>query len=295
MNDSSPGALAARLLKSYEDDGAINLDGPATLPSRDAVSSIMRDLLRLMFPGFYDSEPVTRSVLRLNTEQLVASLSTRLAVQIDRAFHGVSRADQTAHDAAARFLEELPAVRTMLALDVTAAFEGDPAARSRDEVLLAYPGVTAVSVQRLAHVLFRQGVPILPRMMTEWAHAHTGIDIHPGATIGASFFIDHGTGVVIGETTIIGARVKIYQGVTLGAKSFPKDANGNPIKGIKRHPNVGDDVTLYAGATVLGNITIGDRSVVGSNVWLLESVPPGSLVSQPSASAIVKSSHPGTA
>jgi serine O-acetyltransferase len=163
---------------------------------------------------------------------------------------------------------------------VEAAYEGDPALKSRDEAIFAYPGLYATTAQRIAHELHVLGVPLIPRIMTEWAHTATGIDIHPGAAIGEKFFIDHGTGVVIGETSIIGARVRIYQGVTLGAKSFPLDEKGNPIKGIDRHPVVEDDVIIYAGATILGRITIGKGSSIGGNVWLTQSVAPGSRITQ---------------
>ena len=176
------------------------------------------------------------------------------------------------------FLAELPLVRATLQTDVTAAYEGDPAAISNEEIILAYPGIEAIAVQRMAHLMYQRHVALIPRIMTEWAHNKTGIDIHPGAQIGPYFFIDHGTGVVVGETSVIGQRVKIYQGVTLGAKSFPKDAQGRVVKGTKRHPNIEDDVTIYAGATILGDVTIGRGSILGGNVWLLESVPPGTVV-----------------
>ena len=178
-----------------------------------------------------------------------------------------------------RFMESLGEVAELLRTDIRAAYEGDPAARSEEEILLAYPAFEAISIFRLAHRLFELGVPLLPRMMTEHAHQLTGIDIHPGATIGDHFFIDHGTGVVIGETCVIGSHVKLYQGVTLGAKSFQNDENGNPVKGIKRHPNIGSHVVVYAGATILGGDTcIGDGCVIGGNVWLTHSVEPGSVV-----------------
>ena len=178
------------------------------------------------------------------------------------------------------FIARLPEVRRMLETDTQAAYEGDPAATSRMEVVMAYPGMYAVTVHRLAHELYRLKVPIIPRIMTELAHSKTGIDIHPGATIGEGFFIDHGTGVVIGETTVIGNNVKIYQGVTLGALSFPKDeSTGMLMKGHKRHPNVEDNVVIYAGATILGGDTvIGHDSEIGGNVWLMESIPPHSRV-----------------
>jgi serine O-acetyltransferase len=181
---------------------------------------------------------------------------------------------------ASAFLSRLPEVRRLLATDVQAAYEGDPAATSPDETILCYPGILAITHHRLAHELYRLEVPILPRIISEHAHSMTGIDIHPGASIGDRFFIDHGTGVVIGETCVIGNRVRIYQGVTLGAKSFPLDENGNPIKKIPRHPIVEDDVVIYGGATVLGRITIGKGTVIGGNVWLTRSTPPDSKITQ---------------
>ena len=177
------------------------------------------------------------------------------------------------------FFDALPGIAETLETDVQAAYDGDPAARSSEEIMLAYPAFEAISIYRLAHCLYALKVPLLPRMMTEYAHRNTGIDIHPGATIGRYFFIDHGTGVVIGETCVIGEHVKLYQGVTLGAKSFEVDENGNPIKGIKRHPNIGDHVVIYAGATILGGQThIGEHTVIGGNVWLTGSVPAGQTV-----------------
>jgi serine O-acetyltransferase len=182
-----------------------------------------------------------------------------------------------------RFFGSLPAIREMLKRDVIAAYNRDPAARSYDEVILAYPSIRAVTTHRVAHELYRHDVPIIPRLMNEWVHHRTGIDIHPGATIGESFFIDHGTGVVIGETTVIGDRVKVFQGVTLGAKSFPGDDVGFAVKGLKRHPTIEDDVVVYSGATILGDVTIGARSVIGGNVWQTRDVPPDSFITQRSA------------
>ncbi len=184
-----------------------------------------------------------------------------------------------AHEIVFSFLDELPIVRELLRTDVEAAYEGDPAATSLEEIIVSYPSIEAVAIQRLAHVLYRMELPLIPRMMTEWAHARTGIDIHPGARIGPYFFIDHGTGVVIGETSVIGAWVKLYQGVSLGARSFQKDAQGRLVKGGKRHPDLGDHVTIYANTTVLGADThVGARSTIGGNVFLVQSVPPDSLV-----------------
>jgi serine O-acetyltransferase len=204
-----------------------------------------------------------------------------------RACLGYAAAVSDAETAASRarelvreFAGRLPAVRGMLEADIGAAYDGDPAATSRTEILLCYPGITAITHHRLAHELYRLGVPVLARVMSEIAHSNTGIDIHPGANIGARFFIDHGTGVVIGETAEIGDRVRIYQGVTLGARSFPVDVHGATIKGIPRHPKIEDDVVIYAGATILGRITVGRGSTIGGNVWLTHSVPAQSHVTQ---------------
>ena len=180
--------------------------------------------------------------------------------------------------AARELLEAIPSLRESMKLDIQAAYAGDPAARSLDEIVLSYPGVKAITIQRIAHKLYQLKVPMIPRMMTEYAHRITGIDIHPGAKLGKGVFIDHGTGVVIGETAELGDDVKIYQGVTLGALSFPKDACGMIIKGAKRHPTIEDGVTIYAGATILGAVTIGKKSVIGGNVWLTESTEPGTKI-----------------
>jgi len=195
----------------------------------------------------------------------------------------------TLTEAATRTLiSKLPEIRNTMKLDVGAAFEGDPAAKSLDEIILSYPGIKAITIQRIAHVLYHQKVPLIPRMLCEYAHRETGIDIHPGAHLGKAFFIDHGTGVVIGETSTIGDNVKIYQGVTLGALSFPKDACGGIIKGAKRHPTIEKNVTIYAGATILGNIVIGENSIIGGNVWLTESVEPGTKVTIPNPELKIK-------
>ena len=187
-------------------------------------------------------------------------------------------AEAKADEAVSSFVRSLPAIHKILQRDIMAAYEGDPAAKSTMEVVMSYPGVYAIVVHRVAHLLYKLSVPIIPRIMSEHAHSQTGIDIHPGAKIGAGFFADHGTGVVIGETCVMGENVKLYQGVTLGALSFEKDRNGKPVKGIKRHPHVEDNVVIYSGATILGKVTIGKNSVVGGNVWLTHSVPPNSKV-----------------
>jgi serine O-acetyltransferase len=283
------------LLDSFRKHGGINhLDG-ANLPSREAVVEITRDLLRLVFPGFYDKEPIHSAQIVGYTSELVSSVARRLEAEIYKSLEyrpcdGCDKKDMAATAARVthEFLQELPGVRAILQADVIAAYEGDPAAISNEEIILAYPGIEAIAVQRMAHPLYQRHVALIPRIMTEWAHNKTGIDIHPGAQIGPYFFIDHGTGVVIGETTVIGKRVKIYQSVTLGAKSFAKDEKGRVVKGIKRHPNIEDDVTIYAGATILGDVTIGHGSIIGGNVWLLESVPPKSVVCQEGGQTVVK-------
>jgi serine O-acetyltransferase len=279
--------IVDNLVASFREHGGINhLDG-SNLPSRDAVVGITRDLLRLMFPGFYDVEPLHSNQLPSYTSELVSSIARRLETEIHKSLEYRPCPECNPKDIAGtaarvtqEFLAELPLVRAVLQTDVVAAYEGDPAAISTEEIIVAYPGIEAIAVQRMAHRLYQRHIALIPRIMTEWAHNKTGIDIHPGAEIGASFFIDHGTGVVVGETSVIGKNVKIYQGVTLGAKSFPKDAQGRCVKGIKRHPNIEDNVTIYAGATILGDITIGRDSIIGGNVWLIEAVPPHTVVYQ---------------
>ena len=279
-----PSDIVTKLVESFQQHGGINHIDQANLPSREAVVEITRNLLRLVFPGFYDDEIHSNQVVAFTTE-LVETIRQGLLRELRKSLvyrpcENCNAADLagTAERITHEFLAELPQVRATLQTDVTAAYEGDPAAISNEEIILAYPGIEAIAVQRMAHQLYRRYVALIPRIMTEWAHNKTGIDIHPGAQIGPYFFIDHGTGVVVGETSVIGQRVKIYQGVTLGAKSFPKDAQGRVVKGTKRHPNIEDDVTIYAGATILGDVTIGRGSILGGNVWLLESVPPGTVV-----------------
>ncbi|HYG69705.1 MAG TPA: serine O-acetyltransferase EpsC, partial [Anaeromyxobacteraceae bacterium] len=262
--------------------------GRVSLPSRDVVIRIVEALRSVLFPGYFGTNDLHDESLHYFVGATVARAMRELEEQIRLAAAFDARHDREgclhcgdfAADATRAFLARLPAIRRLVASDVEAAYEGDPALRSRDEAIFAYPGIHAVTNQRIAHELFRQGVPLIPRIITEHAHTITGIDIHPGARIGERFFIDHGTGVVIGETTIIGDRVRIYQGVTLGAKSFPLDAEGKPIKGVDRHPIVEDDVVIYAGATILGRITIGKGSSIGGNVWVTQGVPPGSRVTQ---------------
>ncbi len=243
------------------------------IPSRKEVISIIKDIQSLMFPSYF----VVDGNEGVGAEYLLFKLYVRIAYQIKLAI-GISKLDNLgdADELAAQIIEALPTVAQMLMKDVEAIYEGDPAATTREEVVLAYPGFYAISIYRIAHEFYKRNVPLIPRLMTEYAHERTGIDIHAGATIGEYFFIDHGTGIVIGETTTIGDRVKIYQGVTLGARSFELDENGNPVKGIKRHPDIGNNVIIYANATILGgNTKIGDGAVIGGNVWLTHSVEPG--------------------
>ncbi|MBX6378527.1 MAG: serine acetyltransferase [Clostridia bacterium] len=261
-------------------------DGQQTVfPSRKEVIRLIRDFQRVLFYRHH-GEPPGGTSGPAHLAELLGRLYWRLSAQIHRSTPHTCPSNEQACPAFAAacrqaeiLLEKLPALQRTLALDIRAAYEGDPAAKSHDEVVLAYPGLFAVAVYRVAHELHLQGVPLIPRMMTEYAHSVTGIDIHPGARIGHSFFIDHGTGVVIGETTEIGDHVKLYQGVTLGALSFPRDEVGNLVRHQKRHPTIEDDVVIYAGATILGGQTVvGRGSVIGGNVWLTESVPPYSKV-----------------
>ena len=258
--------------------------GRREFPSRTALAALVEDLRALLFPGYFGTSELTAETLRYHLGARMDRVLHSLADQIQR---GLMASDPACTECQGRslelaraFLARLPEVRRLLATDIQAGFEGDPAATSPEEVLFSYPGLLAITSQRLAHELLQLGVPLLPRMITEHAHSLTGIDIHPGARIGERFFIDHGTGVVIGETCVIGRNVRIYQGVTLGAKSFPLDAEGHPVKGIPRHPVVEDDVIIYSNATVLGRITLGKGSAIGGNVWLTRSVPPGSVITQ---------------
>jgi serine O-acetyltransferase len=262
-----------------------------TLAGQGAVQRVVDDFVSVLFPGCHGHQTVEPAHLGSHLETRLQSIATELMAQAQRAFRYQCRVahvrdckecrdcEQKASDAVEHTLRLLPEIQRVLEIDIQTAYEGDPAAQSTMEVVMSYPGVYAIMVHRLAHVLYEERVPLIPRIMSEYAHSKTGIDIHPGARIGEGFFIDHGTGVVIGETCEIGKRVKLYQGVTLGALSFEKDAEGRLVKGIKRHPDVGDHVVIYAGATILGGKTkIGAHSEIGGNVWLTLSVPPYSKV-----------------
>jgi len=263
------------MVRSFAELGAINHLGAAQLPSRSAVASVTEDLLHLMFPGFYDGDRLEGRELGPAITELLRSLEKALEKEVAKSLPK-GGGGESVESKVRSFLGRLPAVRAVLKTDVEAVMAGDPAARNVEEILLAYPGIEAIAVQRMAHELYLLGVPLLPRMMTEWVHSRTGIDIHPGATIGASFFIDHGTGIVIGETTEIGREVRIYHGVTLGARSV---SGAETLRGRKRHPTIEDRVTIYPGATILGGETVvGQGSTIGGGVFLTKSVPPEHLV-----------------
>ena len=287
--------ITREVVDSYgaQGDPAHHIDPERRPPSRTAVVRILENLFAVLYPGFYGVQHLTRDNVEYHVGALLDDVAADLYEQVVLAAEFDTPREEGAGDgggpsagtarhadtAVERFLSRLPVLRRLLTLDVQAAMEGDPAARTYAEIIFSYPGLAAITVQRIAHELWDLGVPLIPRMMTECAHSRTGIDIHPGAKIGESFFIDHGTGVVIGETAEIGKNVKIYQGVTLGALSFPKDAGGRLLRGIKRHPTLRDDVVVYAGATILGGDTIvGEGAVIGGNTWVIESVPAGEKV-----------------
>lgn len=275
--------LTDQLLASYARAGGINhLDGK-NLPSKTAVCSITIDLLRLLFPGFFHDKVIHSSELKVETAALLDSVLGRLEDEVYKSLEyrtpeGMTKKDlrPTARGVTLEFLSNLPSVREMLQTDAEAAYNGDPAALSKEEIIVAYPCMEAVAVHRLAHELYKKRVPLIPRIMAEWAHGRTGMDLHPGAKIGSHFFVDHCTGTVIGETAEIGNHVKMYQGVGLVARSL---SAGQALKGQKRHPTIQDRVTIYAGATIMGGDTVvGEGSTIGANVFLTQSVPPASIV-----------------
>lgn len=264
-----------------------NLDMP--MPTVETLAEIVQSLRAVLFPGYFGHAELVPQTLRYYAGATLDRVFELLAEQIKRGLcflcpvgqdPNCAECERRAGRIVADFILRLPEVRRLLAADVRAAYGGDPAAKSPGEAIFCYPSVKALTNYRLAHVLHQAEVPLIPRIITELAHSETGIDIHPGARIAGSFFMDHGTGIVIGETCVIGSNVRIYQGVTLGAQSFPLDAAGKPVKGIPRHPIVGDDVIIYSGATILGRVRIGKGAVIGGNVWVTEDVPPGSRVIQ---------------
>lgn len=281
-------AVTDQLVESYSACGRLHHLGLEPLPSREAIAGILAELREVLFPGYGTEQELHPGNIVYHVGTKLDAVHRQLGEQIARGLRHDRCRDAAdpddcrveGHRLALRLLERLPAVRELLEKDAAAAYRGDPAATSQHEVVFCYPGFEAVAVYRVAHELRRLGVPYIPRMMTEWAHSRTGIDIHPGATIGAGFFIDHGTGVVIGETCEIGENVKLYQGVTLGALSFDRDDDGELVHGAyKRHPTLRDHVVVYANATILGGRTVlGEGAVVGSNVWLTKSVEPYAVV-----------------
>jgi serine O-acetyltransferase len=286
--------LVGEITRTYQGDLGINFIDASNLPVKGQILEILELLFEVVFPGYTGKRTITKSNVNFIVGDILCQVYTELSDQIERAYRYQCRIGKCdgcdcrtmAENVTEHLLTQLPRIRQMLKGDVIAAFDGDPAAKSYEEIVISYPCITAIATYRIAHELYLKQVPLIPRIMTECAHARTGIDIHPGARIGKSFFIDHGTGVVIGETSIIGDNVKMYQGVTLGALSFRKDQRGRIIKSGKRHPTIEDNVTIYAEATILGDVVIGKGAVIGGNVWIKESVLPGVTVATPGADLI---------
>lgn len=288
LKDQLP-QITARIVKTYDELGTINHLDHCPLPKYDEIVAVIDDLTEILYPGYRRREGLHHGNISYYVGDLIDRLHDRLTTQIGRALRHEAGATSDCNDdrdyealgqaKTLQFLEMLPGLRVILATDVQAAFDGDPACKNLDEVIFCYPGLDAITIYRFAHLLYKMEIPFIPRMMCEWAHRRTGVDIHPGATIGSHFFIDHGTGVVVGETCHVGEHVKIYQGVTLGALSFPTDGEGELVRGQKRHPTIEDRVVVYANATILGGRTvIGHDAVIGSNVWLTSSVEPHTTV-----------------
>ena len=296
LTDKKIQNLVVEIVETYRGDSGINFIDASNLPVRGEILQILDLLFEVLFPGHAGKRTVTKSNIRFIVGDILCQVYTELSGQIERAYQyqcKIKKCDgcdcrTMAENVTQHLLTQLPKIRQMLKGDVGAAFDGDPAAKSYEEIVISYPCITAIATYRIAHELFLKQVPLIPRIMSECAHSKTGIDVHPGAKIGRNFFIDHGTGVVIGETTVIGDNVKIYQGTTLGAMSFPKDERGRIIKGHKRHPTIEDDVTIYAEATILGNITIGKGATIGGNVWVKQSVPAGFTVITANADLVCK-------
>jgi serine O-acetyltransferase len=274
--------LVEGMIENYQTYGGMDHLEGKDLPSKKVVIEVLEDLLTVIFPGYLGKTEITKSNVKYVIGNMLTSIHSRLTVEVDKSFKHICRKikecpEDVCHAQAEivvkELLEKIPEIRQVLGGDIEAAYGGDPAAVSAEEVILSYPCVLAITTYRIAHELYLRGVPLIPRIMSEHVHSLTGIDIHPGARIGKNFFIDHGTGVVIGETTEIGDNVKMYQGVTLGALSFPKDEKGHIIKGRKRHPTIGNNVVIYSGATLLGaDAVIGDNVVIGGNVWITSPV-----------------------
>ena len=294
LSDKQLEKLVHDIVATYKGDSGINFIDATNLPVRKEILEILQQLTELLFPGYTGTRRVTQDNVHYVVIDIICHVYTALSEQIERAYRYRCRLEscdtcdcvKMAEEATHHLLNKLPDIREMLKGDVMAAFDGDPAAKSYEEIVISYPCIVAIATHRIAHELSLKEVPLLPRIMSEYAHSVTGIDIHPGAKIGKNFFIDHGTGVVIGETTVIGDNVKIYQGTRLGALSFPKDERGRVIKGGKRHPTIEDNVTIYAEATILGDVVIGKGATIGSNVWIKESVPAGVTVSMGSGDLV---------
>lgn len=293
--------LTRSIVSTYQGDSGINFIDVRNLPVRDKIIGILELFMELLFPGYTGKRKVTRDTVESVVHELLVVIRREMAEQIELALRHQCRLQECttcdcstlAATRASELLNRIPDIRDLLKGDVEAAYAGDPAARSFEEIVISYPYISAIAIHRVAHELYLLEVPLIPRIMSEYAHSLTGIDIHPGARIGRHFFIDHGTGVVIGETAVIGDHVKIYQGVTLGALSFPKDESGKIIRDQKRHPTLEDEVTVYAEATILGDITIGKGAVIGGNVWIRESVPASTVVSMAKPEALYKKKGPG--
>jgi serine O-acetyltransferase len=283
--------IITKILDSYKNDNTIAHIQKYPIPSKKKIIKILRELFNIVFPGFFTKNELNKTntsyyignkvlfILESLSEEIAKSFRHTHEIKDDKCELCCESLDKGI-EVALHLLENIPEIRRKLTLDVNAGYDGDPAAKSFDEIVFSYPGLFTIAVHRLAHVLYEKKISLIPRIMSEYSHSLTGIDIHPGAKIGENFFIDHGTGVVIGETCIIGNNVKLYQGVTLGALSFPKDEKGRLLKGLQRHPIIEDNVTIYSGATILGGTTvIGKNSVIGGNVWIVSSIPPNSKVS----------------
>ncbi len=279
--------ISEEIVATYDKYGGINRIDGSNLPTVHNVVEILDDFMQIMLPGYFGERVPARSNMLFFVQRTIDTLLLKCVDEFTRAYKfslkfkdcSEETCEKLAEKSAMQMTEAIPGIRQMLKMDIRAGFEGDPAAQSTEEVILCYPFVYAIATHRIAHEIYKMEVPLIPRVMSEWAHRRTGVDIHPGARIGKRFFIDHATGVVVGETTEIGDDVKIYQGVTLGALSFPKNPDGSIVKGGKRHPTLKDRVTIYAGATILGGETvIGEDSIIGANTWITSSVPPNTLV-----------------
>ena len=295
--------LVDEIIRNYETFGGMDHLEGKDLPSKKVVIEVLEDLLTMFFPGYLGKTGITKSNIKYFLGNTLTSVYTRLTGEVDKSLKYICRkikecpediCQKRAQVVVKELLEKIPEIRSLLSGDIEAAYNGDPAAVSTEEVIISYPCVLAITTYRIAHELYLRGVPLIPRIMSEYIHSQTGIDIHPGAKIGKNFFIDHGTGVVIGETAEIGDNVKIYQGVTLGALSFPKDEKGHIIRGRKRHPTVGNNVVIYSGATLLGaDAIVGNNVVIGGNVWITSRVASGTKITiAPPELKYKKKKHP---